>query len=246
MWDFFFFCVCVFFSGGRVRFLLLLFRLSASLLLFASSAFCFCFPLVCFSACCFVLVCFPWSACFCLCFCLSAFPHLCPEPCFSSPVFVFVSASTHSYKWHPALSLTKLIFAQQFSTLFRAVCSLFSNSLVPFEQFAPYSQISLVHFERFAPCSPIRYSLSSGLLPVLEFPSHFRAPCSLFSNSLVSFERSTPCSQTLYSLSIGLLPVLKFPNPFRAVCASQVLQSLSSGLVFLPSFEQFAPCSQIR
>ena len=160
------------------------------------------------------------------------------------------------------------------SSLFRAFGSVFSNALVPFEQFAPCSQIPwslssgrllvlkfstiflglllvfnfstlfravcslshsafradcalfsnfLVSFERFAPCSPILYSLSSSLLPVLlKFPSPFPTVCALFSNSLVSFERSTPCSQTLYSLSIGLPPVLKFPKPFRTVCASQV------------------------
>ena len=98
----------------------------------------------------------------------------------------------------------------RFPSAFRAVCALFSNSLV--------------HFERFAPFSQILCSLSSGLLPVLEFPSPFRALCSLFSNSLVHFERFAPCSQILYSLSSGLLPVLEFP---------------------IATFEHLAPCSQI-
>ena len=83
---------------------------------------------------------------------------------------------------------------------FRAVCALFSSSLVS--------------FERFAPCSQILYSLSSGLLP--------------FSNSLVGFfffEQFAPSFRAIcplfpirYSLSSGLPPVLKFPSPFRAVC----------------------------
>ena len=113
---------------------------------------------------------------------------------------------------------------------------------------------SLVSFERFAPCSPILYSLSSSLLPVLlKFPSHFRAVCALFSNSLVSFERFAPCSQTLYSLSIGLLPRFeqfaprKFSSLFRAACSFYSLpSSLLLVLTFLVPFEQFAPCSQIE
>ena len=120
---FFFFFASVFFSfsGGRVRFC---FCFSACLLLciLLPPLFAFAFPLVCFSAFCFLLVCFPLSACFCLCFCLSAFPHLCPEPFFSSPVFDFVSASTHSYKCHPALSFAKLIFAQQYAQSLISEC----------------------------------------------------------------------------------------------------------------------------
>ena len=126
----------------------------------------------------------------------------------------------------------------KFSSLFRAVCSLFSISLLSFERFAPCSHIPqsrssslrlvvelyLVSVERFAPF-------------VLKFPGLFRAVCTLFSNSLVSFERCAPCSQTLYSLSSGLLPILEFPSLFRAVCAL-----FSHSLI---SFERFAPCSQI-
>ena len=113
------------------------------------------------------------------------------------------------------------------SSLFRAVCSLFSNALVQFEQFAPCSQIPYSLFRAvgslfskfspifgFAPCFQIRYSLSSGLLPFSKSPV-----CALFSNSLVSFERFAPCSPILHSLSSALLPVLQFPRPLRAVCA---------------------------
>ena len=89
---------------------------------------------------------------------------------------------------------------------FRAVCALFSSSLVS--------------FERFAPCSQILYSLSSGLLPFSnslvgffflsslrlpferfapcsQFATFFLAVCHLFSNSLVPFERFAPCPQIL-------------------------------------------------
>ena len=152
------------------------------------------------------------------------------------------------------------------SSLFRAFGSVFSNALVPFEQFAP--------------CSQIPWSLSSGRLLVLKFStiflglllvfnfstlfravcslshSAFRAVCALFSNSLVSFERFAPCSPILYSLSSGLLPALTFQILFvqvyalfsslsRAVCSfSQILCSLFSK--HLLSLERFAPGSQIH
>ena len=67
------------------------------------------------------------------------------------------------------------------------------------------------------PCSQILLSFSSNLLLFLQFPSSFRAACSLFSNSLVSFER-----------------VFSVFCPFRVVCfLSQNLKSLSSGLLSL-------------
>ena len=135
----------------------------------------------------------------------------------------------------------------KFSGLFRAVvCSLFSNSLLS--------------FERFAPCSQSPQSLSSNLRLVLKFCSLFRgvvcslflkfstlfraicalfsnslvperAVCSLFSNSLVSLERFAPCPNILYSLASCLLPARKFPCPFRTVCAL-----FSNSLI---SFERF-------
>ena len=90
----------------------------------------------------------------------------------------------------------------KFSRLFRAVCSLFSNSLLSFERF---------------------------LLPVLKFPSPLRAIDPLFTNSLVSFERIVPCSQNLYCLSNGVFPVLKLPSPVsfeRFAPCSQILYNL--------------------
>ena len=88
---------------------------------------------------------------------------------------------------------------------FRAVCSLFFNSLVSFAWFVLCSFSSGLHrflsfplvlFERFAFCSLILFALWGGLLLVLEFSSFFRAVCSLFSSkSLISFERFAPCVQ---------------------------------------------------
>ena len=89
----------------------------------------------------------------------------------------------------------------------------------------PFSSTTLVPFERFAPCSEILLSLSLGLL--------------LFSNSLVvvegfapcseiAFERFSPCSQIRSSLSSGLLLLLKMSSRLRAVSA-----------LFLPRCSQF-------
>ena len=186
----------------------------------------------------------------------------------------------------------------RFSSLFRAVCCLFSNSLLSSSDLLPVLKfpspsravyalfsktsslfpavrslfvcslfsISLVPFEQFAHCSQNVYFFSSGVLLVLEYSTLFRAVCCLFSNSLVpfeqfapcspdspvSFERFAPCSQILYSLSSELLPVLKFPRSlssslrlvlkfcslFRALC------SLFSNSL-LPCQLLFAPCSPI-
>ena len=141
------------------------------------------------------------------------------------------------------------------SLVFRAVCSLFSNSLVT----SPFRAVRLcsvfeVSFERFAPCSPILYSLSSGLFHVLQFPSPFRAVCSLFSNSQFSFERFAPCLKFSSFFRAVFAPCsVKFPAPFRAVCAlfSHSLVSFERFLVCalfsnsLLAFERFAPCYQI-
>ena len=79
----------------------------------------------------------------------------------------------------------------KFPSVFGAVCSLFSNFLISSEKLGPgvlklsspfrvvgvlFSN-SLVSFERFAPCSQTLCSLSSGSLPLLTFPSLFRAVC---------------------------------------------------------------------
>ena len=133
----------------------------------------------------------------------------------------------------------------------RAVCSLFSNSLVSvglssglflvleyslvsFERFASFlnDSSSLVSFAWFALCSQTRQSFSSGLLFV-KFFSPFRAVCSLL-QILSSLSNALFLFLILWS---GLLLVLKFPSRFRAVCSL-----FSTSLV---SFERFAPGSQI-
>ena len=67
------------------------------------------------------------------------------------------------------------------SSPFRAVCSFFSDCLVPFERLAPLSQIVL--------------SLSSGSLLFFRLSSPFRAVRSSFSACLVPFERFAPFFQ---------------------------------------------------
>ena len=157
------------------------------------------------------------------------------------------------------LSLLPLVL--ETSSLFRAVCSLFSKSLVSLERFAPC--VSLFH---------------TGLLLVLKYPSLFRAVCSLFSHSLVSFERCVflsfsscllfrlkisilfraVCSLSLSFLSLSLF-VLKTSSLFGAVRSClQFILCLCSGLLLLlvfservcsscssslVSLERFAPCS---
>ena len=106
-----------------------------------------------------------------------------------------------------------LLLVLKFSSLFRAICSLFSISSF---------------FERFAPCSQLLWFLSSGLPLVLKLSSLFRAVCSMFSFSslfcAVNFSKS---------LSRSLLPVFmqilvdSFFEQFTLF--SQVLKSLSSG-----------------
>ena len=59
-----------------------------------------------------------------------------------------------------------LLLDKASSNLFRAVCSLLSNSSVSFERFGSFSQLL--------------QSLSFGLLFVLKLASAFRAVCSLF------------------------------------------------------------------
>ena len=155
----------------------------------------------------------------------------------------------------------------KFSSLFRAVCSLFSNSPV--------------FFERLASCSETLESLSSISLLVLKFSRLFRAVRSLFSNSLVSFVKNSclfQCrssgaflSQFLCSAGLsffpnslvllsGLLRVFKLSRSFRAVlflvqifsrlfrtvhhffCSFGAVSCLFSNS--LVSFERLAPCAQ--
>ena len=97
-----------------------------------------------------------------------------------------------------------LPFAASRPSLFRAVCSLFSNSLyIRVRAVCSLFSNSLVLFERFAPCSQVLSSLSLGLLQILESPSSdslrflsFRAVCFFVSKFQVFFEQFAPCCQT--------------------------------------------------
>ena len=137
-----------------------------------------------------------------------------------------------------------MLLVLKFSGLFRAVCSLFSNSPVLFQSFAPCSFFLsplvslersnyLVPFQRFAPCSRILQSLSSGSLLFLKCSSIFCLVCSLFSLKI------------LQSLSSDFLLVLKFSISFRAAPCSQILQSLSNGLLFFLFLWSGSWCSQV-
>ena len=128
------------------------------------------------------------------------------------------------------LSLAWMRFVLKFPSLCWAVCSLFSNSLVP--------------FERFDPCSQILYFLCSGLLFVLKFPSPLQAVCSFILQSVVSFERFAPSPEILLRLSSGLLPVSYFLISVErfARCVVLLFHKFSSKF----SCEHFGFCSRTR
>ena len=170
--------------------------------------------------------------------------------CFCSQTISSISSGFPPVS-HTPVPFERIAPVLQHSSPFRAVCSCFLNTLVPFQRFAPFCAClsnTLVPFERLA--------------PLLKHSSFFRAVCSntlvslqslsrgllLYSNTLVPFERLPfravcPYSQTLWSLSSGLpllvpferfAPVVKHSSPFRAVCSC-----FSHTLV---PFERFAPC----
>ena len=90
------------------------------------------------------------------------------------------------------------------------VCSLFSNSLAPFERFCSLSSKSLLSFEQLG--------LSSGVPFLLNFASLFRRVCSLFSNALSTFR--AVCSLLLVlKFSSRMLLALKLPCHFRSACS---------------------------
>ena len=141
-------------------------------------------------------------------------------------------------------SFSSRLRAVNFSSLFRPVCSLFSNSLLVFQAVSSSFPNFLVPFERFAPCSQLLYSFSSAMLLWLKFSSPFRAVCSLFTNSLDSFfERFAPVfsksqvpfgrfAQCFQALTLSL--VLKFCSLFQAVCSLfLIFQFLSLVLLFV-------------
>ena len=131
------------------------------------------------------------------------------------------------------------------SSLFRAVCSLFSNSLFCFERLAPVFSNSLAPF-RAVLFLILKFFSVPRVVCSLKFPSPL-AVCFFVSISLMSYKRFAP----VLSLSSGSLLCFKFRSLFQAVC-SLFLKLLSPfGAVcsllsnFLVSFAWFAPCSQI-